>query len=91
MLHRITAAKAKTDYTVEITWEDGSASSVSFADLVGHGVCAPLRDRDYFTGRMSIADDGYALAWPGEVEFSADSLWYKTHPADARKDGEAAE
>ena len=29
---------------------------------------------------MSIADQGYALSWPNEVEFSADSLWYKAHP-----------
>lgn len=91
MLHRVTAAQAKPDFTVEITWEDGTASRVSFADLVGIGVCQPLSDPAYFVGRMTIADDGYALAWPGEVEFSADSLWYKTHPQDAKQDIEAAE
>jgi hypothetical protein len=54
-------------------------------------VCARLSDKSYFVERMTIADDGYALAWPNEVEFSADSLWYKTHPEDARRDIEAAE
>ena len=91
MQHRMTAAKASADYSVEITWDDGSASRVSFAQLVGRGVCAAMQDPDYFVVRASIADDGYALAWPDEVEFSADSLWYKAHPDDARRDFAAAE
>lgn len=91
MLHRIKGAVAKSDYTVKIDWDDGSVSEVSFADLVGRGVCKPMKDRTYFISKMAIADDGYALAWPDEVEFSADSLWYKTHPQDAQKDIEAAD
>ena len=91
MLHKIRRAIAKADYSVKIHWEDGSHSEVSFADLVGRGVCRPMKDSGYFIKKMTIADDGYALAWPNEVEFSADSLWYKTHPQDARKDIEAAD
>ncbi len=91
MLHRIIRANARPDYAVDIAWDDGSHSSVSFADLVGRGVCAPLADKTYFVERVMISEDGYALAWPNDVEFSADSLWYKTHPEDARRDIEAAE
>jgi hypothetical protein len=47
--------------------------------------------RRFFVGRVFVADEGCALAWPDEVEFSADSLWYKSHPEDARRDFEAAE
>jgi len=90
VLHRILTASARSDYSVDLAWDDGSRSSVSFADLVSRGVCARLSDKSYFVERMTIADDGYALAWPNEVEFSAD-LWYKTHPEDARRDIEAAE
>jgi hypothetical protein len=91
MLHRMTSARANPDYSVEITWDDGSTSRVSFADLVGRGVCSAMGDADYFAGRMAIGDEGYALVWPDDVEFGADSLWYKTHPDDARRDFEAAE
>ena len=91
MLHRIKQATAAPDYSVALVWDDGSSSTVSFADLVGRGVCAPFRDSLYFVERIRIADEGYALAWPDDVEFSADSLWYKTHPDDARGDIEAAE
>jgi Protein of unknown function (DUF2442) len=91
MLHRMTSVIAHPDYSVAITWDDGSASTVSFADLVGRGVCAAMSDRDYFVGRVGLADEGCALGWPDDVEFSADSLWYKSHPEDARRDFEAAE
>jgi aspartyl/asparaginyl beta-hydroxylase (cupin superfamily) len=91
MLHRMVSAKARPDYFVDIVWDDGSKSAVSFADLVGRGVCAAMADTKYFVERMGIADEGYALAWPDEIEFSADSLWYKAHPDDARRDFDAAE
>lgn len=91
MLHRMTSATARADFTVDIVWEDGTTSRVDFSTVAGRGVCAPLRDVEYFTGNMEVADGGFALAWPNEVEFSADSLWYKAHPDDARRDIEAAE
>jgi hypothetical protein len=91
MLHRMTSARANADYSVAIAWDDGSTSQVGFADIVGRGVCAAMADASYFVSRVSIADGGYALAWPDDVEFSADSLWYKSHPDDARRDFEAAE
>lgn len=91
MLHRMISAKARPDYSVEVVWDDGSASTVSFAELVGHGVCTAMVDAAYFVDRVSIADEGYVLSWPNDVEFSADSLWYKSHPDDARRDFDAAE
>jgi hypothetical protein len=91
MQHRIRSARANPDYSVEIAWDDGGTSRVSFAGLVGRGVCKAVRDPDYFVRRLSLADDGYVLAWPDDVEFSADSLWYKAHPDDARRDFEVVE
>ncbi|HEY5211279.1 MAG TPA: DUF2442 domain-containing protein [Stellaceae bacterium] len=90
MLHRIATAQARTDFTIAIAWDDGGNSTVSFADIVGRGVAAPLADPAYFVPNMAVSD-GFALAWPGDVEFSADSLWYKAHPNDARREIEAAE
>jgi Protein of unknown function (DUF2442) len=82
MLHRITSAFAREDYTVEIVWEDGSRSLVCFASLAGRGVCAPTSDRDYFVAQMTVTADGLALAWPDEVEFSSDSLWLRGRHAE---------
>ena len=39
---------------------------------------------------MRVTDDGHALTWPEDVDFSADALWYRTHPQDAEKETTAA-
>ena len=79
MYPTIKAAKARTDYAVEIEWHDGSRSVVDFAPTIEKGgVFAVLTDKDFFVDRLSIGDDGDWLSWPGELDFSADSLWYRS-------------
>jgi hypothetical protein len=86
VLHRIVRAKANRDFTVEISWEDGSTSTADFKHVVGRGVAAQMADPAYFAEHMSIGGDGDWLEWPGEVDFSADSLWYKAHPDELKRD-----
>ena len=89
MLATIKAAKARQDYSVEIEWGDGSRSVVDFAPTIEKGgVFAVLADKVLFVNRLSIGDDGDWLSWPGDLDFSADSLWYRSHPDE--EVGEAA-
>jgi hypothetical protein len=86
-LPRILAATANPDFTVSIVWEHGAETVVDFSpNLQKGGVCVPMRDVAFFTTKMYVADDGYYLGWPDEVDFSADSLWYRTHPEDLKRD-----
>ncbi|MFQ5954392.1 MAG: DUF2442 domain-containing protein [Kiloniellales bacterium] len=72
---------ARPDFTVEIEWGDGSRSVVDFAATIDKGgVFAALGDKDFFVKRLSIGGDGDWLSWPGEPDFSSDSLWYRSHP-----------
>ena len=81
MFASIKAARARPDQTVEIEWGDGSLSVVDFAPTIEKGgVFAALGDRDFFVGKLSLGGDGDWLTWPGEIDFSADSLWYRSHP-----------
>ncbi len=81
MFATIKRAEARPDYTVEIEWGDGSHSIVDFAPTIKiGGVFAALADRDFFVNRLSIGGDGDWLSWPDELDFSADSLWYRSHP-----------
>lgn len=83
MIAAIRAAKACSDYTVEIEWVDGSRSVVEFtATIEKGGVFAVLADTDFFVERLSVGDNGDWLAWPGGIDFSADSLWYHSHPEE---------
>ena len=81
MFKTIKSAQAGPDYTVEIEWEDGSRSVVDFASTVKKGgVFSALADKEFFINGLSVGGDGVWLTWPGELDFSADSLWHRCHP-----------
>ena len=94
MRYRIVTAVAKSDLTVDLAWSNGKQASVDFKSIIGKGgVLAPLKDASFFSREMVIAQDGRVLAWPGELEFSADSLIYRAFPdleaSDARSQSAA--
>lgn len=86
-MYYIKSAVANPDFTVTIQWEHGAKTVVDFKrNLEKGGVCIPMRNQDFFVSKMYVADDGYYLGWPEEIDFSADSLWYRTHPEDLKLD-----
>jgi hypothetical protein len=87
----IKTATAHPDHTVEIEWGDGSRSVVDFAPTIRKGgVFSVLADRSFFTGRLSVGGGGDWLSWPGDLDFSADSLWYRSHPEAEIEEASAA-
>ncbi len=90
MFAAIGAAEARSDDTAEIDWGDGSRSVVDFAATIEKGgVFVVLADKDFFVEGLSVGDDGDWLAWPGDIDFSADSLWYRSHPEEEVGDAAA--
>ncbi|MBV8356773.1 MAG: DUF2442 domain-containing protein [Deltaproteobacteria bacterium] len=80
MLAVIREAKPLTDFSVEITWEEGDISVISLHEIVAKGgVFAPLSDPKIF-GQLKIGEGARWLEWPGEVDICADTLWYQAHP-----------
>jgi hypothetical protein len=87
----IKRATARNDYKVEIDWADGSRSTVDFASTIRKGgVFAPLADGEFFVSRLTVGDAGDWLSWPGDLDFSADSLWYRSHPDAEIEEASAA-
>ncbi len=84
LLHNIIvrAEVDASDHTVRIGWQNGSVTLADFQPLLGQGVFTALRDPVFFQG-AEIVDGGHALAWPGELEFDADALWFEAHPEDS--------
>ena len=81
MFHVIKRARARPNHTVEIEWKDGGRAVVDFSTtLKKGGVFAALADKNFFVKKMSVGGGGDWLSWPGNVDFSADSLWYRAHP-----------
>jgi hypothetical protein len=79
--YRITSATANRDHSVDIVWSNGKRARVDFKSIIGTGgVLAPLLDETFFSTTMTVAQEGRALEWPGELDFSADSLIYRAFP-----------
>ena len=88
MEHRIVAATARPDFTVDLVFDDDKRATVNLADFVATGVVTePLRrDPELFAKGLRVEGDGGWIAWPGEVEIDADALWYTAHPDDFSRD-----
>lgn len=86
-MYRIADATAHDDFTVTIRWQHGPTSVVDFKPTIAKGgVCVVLGDGEFFVGSMHIGEDGDYLGWPEEIDFCADSLWYRTNPEDLKRD-----
>jgi hypothetical protein len=81
MLYRITDAVAHPNHTLTVTWSDGVSAIVDMSPVIAQGnVFAPMREADYFVGKMRIATDRLGLEWPNRVDFSADGLRFRAFP-----------
>jgi len=81
MLSRITNAVAHPDHTVTITWSDGAQGTVDLTPFIARGgLFAALNDANWFVREMRILPAGIGLAWPNELDFSADGLRQDAFP-----------
>jgi hypothetical protein len=84
MLYEIAQAVPHPDHTVTVTWSDGARANVSFAPFLEKGgLFEALKDPHYFVREMRLLPHGIGLAWPNEVDFSADGLRQDAFPAEA--------
>ena len=83
MLYEIAEAVPHPDHTVTVTWSDGARANVSFVPFLEKGgLFEALKDSDYFVSEMRQLPHGIGLAWPNEVDFSADGLRQDAFPAE---------
>jgi hypothetical protein len=74
-LPRIKSVKAGKDWTLQVTWDDGSRDRVDLTGLVTRSrhFRAFLDDPAVF-GEVQVAHYGSALAWPNGLDYGADTL-----------------
>ena len=81
MLFGIAEATPHPDHTVTIIWSDGACGVVDLAPFIARGgLFAALGDPAWFVNEMRILRGGIGLAWPNEVDFSADGLRHDAFP-----------
>ena len=62
-------------HALDVVWSDGRRTRVDFGDPIARlKVFAPLEDPALF-GKVRVINDGWAIAWTDEIDYSSDSLW----------------
>jgi hypothetical protein len=83
MLSRIAEAIAHPDHTVTITWSNGARGVVDLTPFIARGgLFAALGDPAWFVQEMRILRGGIGMAWPNELDFSADGLRQDAFPLE---------
>ena len=72
-MYKITRAVAKEDYTIDLTFADGTRGTVDLSDLVGKGVFAKWKDCAYFQS-VQIGPSG-ELVWDDQIDLCPDALY----------------
>ncbi|MFY8093693.1 MAG: hypothetical protein ACOVN0_09440 [Niveispirillum sp.] len=86
-LPHIVSAAARADFKVHIGWSDGSAHIFDFSTVPEvRPACSQMKDIAFFEEALRIGMRGRSISWGGEIEYCADSLWYRAHPEAYRRD-----
>ncbi len=65
-------ATYRSDYQIELVFNDGSIGTVDFAQWLTGPVFEPLKDREYFQ-RFFV--DGGTIAWPNGADIAPETLY----------------
>ena len=70
----VTAVKPLTaDYTLRLTFDDGSERAVDLADELWGVMCEPLRDPAFF-GQVRVDPELRTVVWPNGFDLDPDVL-----------------
>jgi uncharacterized protein YbdZ (MbtH family) len=74
-LQRLTSVKVAADHAVRLRFENDKTFTVDLRELVqrSKGLKA-LRNAAVFA-RVTLGEGGHSLAWPGDLDIGADTLW----------------
>jgi len=65
-------ATYRSDYQIELVFNDGSIGTVDFAQWLTGPVFEPLKDREYF---LRFFVDGGTIAWPNGADIAPETLY----------------
>jgi hypothetical protein len=70
---RIENITVEKDYFIKVIFSDGTDKLVDLSPLLTKGVFKSLQNPDLFA---QIKNHSWFISWPGELELSADTLYY---------------
>ena len=74
-MNKVLAAKANSDFTLDLKFDDGSLRRFDTKPYLEKGVFRELKDLNYFKN-INIAFD--TVQWPNEQDFSPDTMYIES-------------
>ncbi len=86
-MYRIVRARANSDFSLDLRFEDGREARVGLSEFVRSApVAEPFRDAKRFVSELKITEDGDILRWDDQFELHADGLRYRAYPDELVRD-----
>lgn len=74
-MHKVVAAKANDDFSLDIKFDDGSTKRFDARPYLEYGIFQELKDRNYFK-RVKVAFG--TVQWPNEQDISPETLYIES-------------
>ena len=74
-MHKIIAVKANNDFTLDVTFDEGSVRRFDVKPYLEYGIFQELKDKSYFK-KVSIAYG--TVQWPNEQDISPETIYMES-------------
>lgn len=74
-MHKVMAAKANDDFTLDLKFEDNSVRRFDVRPYLEYGIFKELKDKTYFK-RVRVAFG--TVQWPNEQDISPETLYLES-------------
>jgi hypothetical protein len=71
-MHRIIFVQPQSDFTLQVSFEDGLTRRINLKPFIGEGISAPLAEWGYF--KQVAIDEGGGIFWPNGYDFCPEFL-----------------
>ena len=74
-MHKVVAARANDDFTLDLKFEDDSVRKFDVKPYLEYGIFKELKDKSYFK-RVKVAFG--TVQWPNEQDISPETLYLES-------------
>ena len=74
-MHKIIAVKANDDFTLDVTFDEGSVRRFDVKPYIEYGIFQELKDKNYFE-KVRIAYG--TVQWPNEQDISPETIYMES-------------
>ena len=80
---KVKSVCAKSEYQLELVFENGERRFLDLTPYLQRGVFSQLKEPSVYYAATVVAG---SVEWPGEIDLSYDTLYLESHPASHTPD-----